>query len=104
MPGVYVLMAYSPYVPRYTVYYVGETGDVRRRLREHTRSPKFILSTLHAHLRTYFAYALVPTSVLRCAAESALIRMYAPVGNDEVPWAHEIVVNPPPTDFFGEED
>lgn len=104
VPGVYVLMAATPYVAGYTVYYVGESVDVRRRLGEHTRAPKFILRTLHTHLRTYFAYAQVPTGILRSAAEAALIRMYDPVGNDEVPWALEITVTPPPTGFFGEED
>lgn len=104
VPGVYVLMAFSPYVAGYTVYYVGESEDVRRRLGEHMRSPKFILWTLHARLRTYFTYAQVPTFILRSAAEAALIRMYEPVGNDEVPWALEIEVNPPPTGFFGENE
>ena len=102
--GVYALMAFSPYVAGYTIYYVGESQDVRRRLGDHMRSPKFILRTLHAQLRTYFAYAPVPTTILRSAAETALIRMLAPVGNDEVPWALEIEVNPPPTDFFGEQE
>ncbi|HTR53362.1 MAG TPA: GIY-YIG nuclease family protein [Kofleriaceae bacterium] len=104
VPGVYALMAFSPHVSNYTVYYVGESEDIRRRLHEHTRSPKFILWTLHARLRTYFAYAEVPTPILRSAAEAALIRVLAPVGNDEVPWALDIEVNPPPTGFFGENE
>lgn len=102
--GVYVLMAFSSRFPMYVPYYVGQSEDVRRRLDEHTRSPKSFLWGMHRYARTYFATARVSNQVFRTAAEAALIRALEPVGNDQVPIALNVTVNPPPTGFFGENE
>lgn len=98
--GVYALMAFVPAAPRYSVYYVGQSGDIARRLSEHTRSPKPLLGGVHRRLRTYFTVARIAHPAVRTAPEAALIRQLRPLGNDAVPATFSILVNPPPTDIL----
>jgi len=100
LAGVYALMALTTRLSRCVVYYVGQSADIARRLDDHTRSPKPFLLDIHRYLRTYFAASRVQHPVVRTAAEAALIRHLAPVGNEAIPNIFSIAVNPPPTDIL----
>lgn len=103
LPGVYALMAFSRLYPSYLIYYIGQSADLRRRLTEHQRSPRPFLAGVHRNLPTYFAAARVSHPAFRTAAEAALIRLFDPVGNDQIPIALAVAVNPPPTNILPDE-
>lgn len=96
VPGVYVLSAFTPLYPTLVPFYVGQTNQLRRRLAEHLVGGRTFAVHLRDRLSTYFCVANVSDQILRTAAEAALIRCLQPAGNDNVPTATPVAVNPPP--------
>ena len=95
VPGVYVLSAFTKRDPTLVPFYVGQSCDVRRRLTEHLIGQRTFAKHLRSHLPTYFHVAVVSDPAIRAAAEAALIWSLSPVGNDVVPAAPPIELNPP---------
>ena len=59
---------------RYTILYVGKTGDLRKRLKEHLNNPPV------SGITHFFAEAL-GTDAARTQREYALIQEFKPIGN-----------------------
>jgi hypothetical protein len=96
LPGVYVLSAFTPLRPSLVAYYVGQSGDIRRRLGEHLSGKRTFAIHLRNRLSTYYSLAAVSDYAIRTAAEAALIRGLRPAGNDVIPRAPLIETSLPP--------
>jgi hypothetical protein len=96
LPGVYVLSAFTPLRPSLVAYYVGQSGDIRRRLGEHLTGKKTFAIHLRNRLSTYYSLAAVSDCGIRTVAEAALIRGLRPAGNDVIPRAPLIATSLPP--------
>ena len=95
--GVYALHLLSISLGTYPIFYVGQSKDLHRRLREHLRwrRTKAVISAFRATEECYFSAA--PVSVTDLAAvEAGLIRLLRPPGNDLAPLCFPYVSNLPP--------
>jgi len=93
-------MAFTPDRPRLVPFYVGQTSDLRRRLREHARGHT-LTGVLPRHLSAYAALARVDHAGLRLAIERALIAQERPAGNHLLPSDRPVfTVNAPSTSLF----
>lgn len=72
--GVYGLARPSASQGRYSILYVGKTGDLQKRLREHLNNPPV------AGITHVFAEA-IGTDAARTQREYVLIQEFKPVGN-----------------------
>ena len=73
--GVYGLSKPSlSMLGRYTILYVGKTGNLRERLRAHLNNPPV------SGITHFFAEA-IPTEAARTTREYVLIQEFKPVGN-----------------------
>lgn len=97
LPGVYALAAFVSSSPFLEIFYVGRSANLQRRLGEHLDGSRTFARHLRHRLSVYFLFAPVFHPVLRAAAEAALIRDLAPIGNSQVPNTPAIHVTPPPT-------
>jgi hypothetical protein len=82
-----------------TPFYIGQSGDIPRRLGEHLFGHRTFARYLRDQLSTYFSVAAVSDRVVRTAAEAALIRRYRPAGNDLFPSGPYLEVSPPVLDL-----
>ena len=96
LPGVYVLSAFTPLRSTLVTYYVGQSGDMRRRLGEHLSGSRTFAMHLRHRLSTYYSLAAVSDPGIRSAAEAALIRRLGPAGNDVIPRTPLIETTLPP--------
>jgi hypothetical protein len=94
-PGVYLLAAFSLATPLLNVFYAGQSGDLRRRIREHLLGDRSFARHVRDRISTYFLFARVSNGVMRTAAEAALIRHFRPVGNAVTPVALPVDVTLP---------
>lgn len=99
LPGVYLLSAFTPARPTLTPFYIGQSGDIPRRLGEHLFGHRTFARYLRDRLSTYFSAAAVSDRVLRTATEAALIRSYRPAGNDLLPSGPYLDVSLPVLDL-----
>ena len=104
LPGVYVLSAFVPARPLLTVFYAGQSGNLRRRIAEHLSGQKTFAVHLRTRLSTYFSVAMVSHPEIRSAADAALIRHLQPAGNACIPHAPPIAVSLPPLLLFNLSD
>jgi hypothetical protein len=95
VPGVYVLLAFTPDRPVLVPFYVGQSGDLARRLRQHLRSRDPVIAALPALLSTYAVLARVDDVRLRLAVEGALISDFFPAANERIPSVSTVRVNHP---------
>lgn len=102
--GVYLLSAFVPERPVLTAFYVGQSRDIRRRIREHLLGHRSFARHLRTCLSTYFSVAAVSDAPLRLAAEAALIRDFQPAGNELKPRAMLVAISPPSLTLFNPND
>lgn len=96
--GVYLLHRFAPPLGAYPVFYVGKSGDLRRRLTEHlnNRKSKASIWWFRRDGRAYFSAAPVPDLTLLDPIEAGLIVGLQPPCNDQLPTAAPVFVNLPP--------
>jgi len=104
LPGVYVLSAFTPLRTTFVAYYVGQSGDIRRRLGEHLSGKRTFAVHLRNQLSTYYSLAVVSDPYMRSAAEAALIRHLGPAGNNVIPRTPVIETTLPTFQFFNPSD
>ena len=95
--GVYLLHGVSIEHGGYPVFYVGQSTDVRTRLKQHL-SPSQAKGIITAARRlgdTFFSAAPLPLELLD-PVEAGLVHMLRPVGNAQIPTARPVLVNLPP--------
>jgi hypothetical protein len=98
IPGVYLLQALMPAAGAYGPLYAGKSADLRRRLFQHagTGTTAADLLVVRARRQIYFSAAPVKGAADRGGVEAALIRMFRPPCNRQVPRACLVFPSPPP--------
>lgn len=97
MLGVYVLQLFAGFAG-YPVFYVGKSGDIQRRLRQHADDDqaKRIIRTVRLTGSAYFSVLPLASVAQLAGVEAGLVWMLRPPCNDQLPQARPIFVPPPP--------
>jgi len=99
VPGIYIIHSFDSTRGIYPAIYVGKSQDLRLRLLQHLRcysstSPDIVV--LRSRFRTYFSAAPLVSASERDGAESALIQIFRPRANRQVPRTLTLIPNLPP--------
>ena len=95
--GVYVIQDHWPERRCYPIAYAGQANDLRARLAQHRREDgnRWVAHARHRR-PLWFSYAPVDNQILRSAAEAALIWIFQPRYNGQVPGVEPLFISLPP--------